>query len=63
MFALRFAENLPYIVVLVDEFADLMMTQVRAKVERADRAPGAARREDSLTGDAASVGRCDTGFE
>ncbi len=56
-------EKLPYIVVLVDEFADLMMT-VGKKV-RADRASGAesARRGDSPgTGDAASVGRCDYWF-
>ncbi len=53
-------EKLPYIVVLVDEFADLMMT-VGKKVEELIARPAqkSARGGDPPgAGDTASVGRC-----
>lgn len=52
-------EKLPYIVVLVDEFADLMMTvgkkveELIARLAQKARAAGIHR-----AGDTASVGRC-----
>ncbi len=54
-------EKLPYIVVLVDEFADLMMT-VGKKVEERSRVWRESARWGLRTGDAASVGRVITDF-
>lgn len=51
-------EKLPYIVVLVDEFADLMMTVGKKVEELIARGAESARGGIHGAGDTASVGRC-----